>query len=394
MKQQTTYGLFALVAIFFVSINLRPAVTSVGPLLNTIADDLAVSSTQMSLLTSIPVFCMGLFATLAMPMSKRFGDRMAIALLMALIGIATLVRIAIPTYGALVATSLFAGIGIAAIAPIMSGFIKQHFPQKTASVIGLHSFGIGFGATISAGFTTVFLNWSNAWSFALGIWGILAFVAIVVWLVAVKKAPVQTEVTTLTIADERARNPWKTKRAWILLLFFGVQTSLFFSMTTWLVPIAQQAGFSLAVASTVLTIMTIVQLVGNLTIPALLERYPNRLAWIAVLTAIAFVGGVCLLVGGTTLIWLGAMLIGLAMSGLFPIGILLPLDEARNNTEANTWSSMVMSGGFMMSAIIPLVIGVLYDVTGTHVTSVWMIMLQILFLFLLLPMMKTKNAQR
>ena len=389
MKQKTTYGLFALVAIFFVSINLRPAVTSVGPLLNTIADDLAVTSTQMSLLTSIPVFCMGLFASLAMPMTKRFGDRLAIALLIALIGVATIVRIFVPTYGALLVTSFFAGVGIAAIAPIMSGFIKKHFPQKTASVIGLHSFGIGFGATISAGFTTVFYDWSNAWAFALGIWGVFAVVAIVIWLMAVKKEP------KLTLVREEAaavgRNPWKTKRAWILLLFFGVQTSLFFSMTTWLAPIAQEAGFSIAAAGTVLTVMTIVQLFGNLTIPALLEKYPNRMTWIVSLTAVALVGGVLLLIGGTAFIWIGAMLIGLAMSGLFPIGILLPLDDARNDEEANTWSSMVMSGGFMMSAMIPLVIGVLYDVTGTHVTSIWIIVLQIVLLFALVPLMKQKG---
>ncbi|MEE1131988.1 MAG: MFS transporter [Caryophanon sp.] len=387
MKQKTTYGLFALVAIFFVSINLRPAVTSVGPLLNTIADDLTVSSTQMSLLTSIPVFCMGLFASLAMPMTKRFGDRLAIALLMALIGIATIVRIFVPTYGALLVTSFFAGVGIAAIAPMMSGFIKKHFPHKTASVIGLHSFGIGFGATISAGFTTVFFDWSSTWAFALGIWGVLAAVAIVVWMMSVKQEP---KLTLVQQVGEKGRNPWKTKRAWVLLLFFGVQTSLFFSMTTWLAPIAQEAGFTIAVAGTVLTVMTIVQLVGNLTIPALLEKYPNRITWIVGLTAVALVGGVLLVIGGTAFIWIGAMLIGLAMSGLFPIGILLPLDDARNDEEANTWSSMVMSGGFMMSAIIPLVIGVLYDVTGTHATSVWMIVAQIVLLFALVPSMKQK----
>lgn len=44
-----------LLAIFLVSINLRPAVTSIGPILSTISDALGVSSTQISLLTSIPV---------------------------------------------------------------------------------------------------------------------------------------------------------------------------------------------------------------------------------------------------------------------------------------------------------------------------------------------------
>lgn len=67
MNQKTV---FIILAIFFVSINLRPAVTSVGPLLATISRALQVSSTQISLLTAIPVFCMGLFAPLAVPLQK------------------------------------------------------------------------------------------------------------------------------------------------------------------------------------------------------------------------------------------------------------------------------------------------------------------------------------
>ena len=70
-----------LAAIFFVSLNLRPSVTSVGPLLNTITNELSISSTQVSLLTSIPVFCMGLFAPLAVPFQKKLGYKWSINLL-------------------------------------------------------------------------------------------------------------------------------------------------------------------------------------------------------------------------------------------------------------------------------------------------------------------------
>ena len=51
------------------------------------------------------------------------------------------------------------------------------------------------------------------------------------------------------------RNPLENKTAWLILLFFGLQTSLFFSLTTWFSPIAQEQGFSLVTASAVLTTM-------------------------------------------------------------------------------------------------------------------------------------------
>ena len=91
--------------------------------------------------------------------------------------------------------------------------------------------------------------------------------------------------------DGQVRNPWKNKTAWLILLFFGLQTSLFFSLTTWLSPIAQEQGFSLVTASAVLTTMS---LVANYWvtyyIPMLIGTFPSRIMWLYILLAIGSVG--------------------------------------------------------------------------------------------------------
>ena len=71
---------------------------------------------------------------------------------------------------------------------------------------------------------------------------------------------------------------------------------------------------------------------------------------------------------------------------------MLPLQEARNNREANEWSSMVLSGGFMMSAILPLVIGVVYDGTGTHFAT--KIIFVILFILMFISIVFLQRAKR
>lgn len=363
MEQNKGWKLWiAFIAIFFVSLNLRPSVTSVGPLLDTIAADLSVSSTQMSLLTSIPVFCMGLFAPLAVPLQKKLGYRTAVNVLMLLIGAATLVRIVFASYVGLLVTSFLTGFAIAIISPMINAYIKERFGEKMAPVIGVYSFAIGGGATLSAAFTGVFYETFNSWAIALGVWGLLAIFALVTWTMAVERTP----ASATHVDEQAARNPWKTTRAWIILLFFGLQTSLFFGLTTWLVSMALEQGMPLLTAGSVLTMMTIVQLVGNIVIPSLLSKYPNRISWLYGLIALGMVGALILFIDASWSIWIGAMILGASMSGLFPIGLLLPLDEATNNREANEWSSMVLSGGFMMSAIIPLVIGVVYDGLGVH----------------------------
>ncbi|MEK4229563.1 MFS transporter [Solibacillus sp. FSL H8-0538] len=365
MQQMKSWKLWIVfIAIFLVSLNLRPAVTSIGPLLSTIGEDLGVSSTKMSLLTSIPVFCMGLFAPLAVPFQKKFGYRAAINGLVLCIASATFARILFDSYMGLIMTSFIAGFSIAIISPMINAFIKEKFGDKMAPVIGLYSFAMGAGATISAGLTGVFYKiFDNNWPIALSIWGVLAIVAIIVWTIAAaKKEPITAE----HVVEDEARNPWKTKSAWLILIYFGLQTSLFFSLTTWLSSMAMEQGMTLLTAGSVLTTMSIVQLMGNIAIPMLVGKYPNRISWLFGLITLGLVGALVLFIDTSWSIWLGAMILGAALSGLFPIGLMLPLDEARNNREANEWSSMVLSGGFMMSAILPLVIGVVFDATGTH----------------------------
>lgn len=351
-------------AIFLVSINLRPAVTSIGPILSTISDSLGVSSTQMSLLTSIPVFCMGLFAPLAVPLQKKFGYKWSIVVLLMLIGFATSARIIYSSYTALIITSFLAGFSIAIISPMINAYIKEKFPTKMEPVIGVYSFAIGFGATISAGFTTVLYERFNGdWALALGVWGLLAVVAMFSWLLTVDSPTKQLYVHE---DYSEARNPWKNKMAWTILLYFGLQTSLFFGLTTWLVSIAMEQGMALLTAGSVLTVMTIVQLFGNILIPSLINRYPNRIIWLHSLIAIGLVGSAIIFIDAIWAIWTSAIIFGFVLSGLFPIGLMLPLDEAKNHQEANEWSSMVLSGGFMMSAVVPLLIGVVFDLTSSH----------------------------
>ncbi|MET1014946.1 MAG: MFS transporter, partial [Paenisporosarcina sp.] len=80
------------VAIFLIALNLRPAITSIGPLLDTIRNDLHLTNSEVSLLTAIPVICMGLFAPLAVHWLNKFGQRKGISILIIIIGIMTLLR--------------------------------------------------------------------------------------------------------------------------------------------------------------------------------------------------------------------------------------------------------------------------------------------------------------
>ncbi|KAB0442923.1 MFS transporter [Lysinibacillus fusiformis] len=386
-KQWTVSLILVVISIFFVALNMRPAVTGIGPLFNVLMTNLQVSNTSMSFLTSIPVFCMGLFAPNAVPLQRKLGTKLAIVLLMVILIFANGLRFFQESYLLLVVTSFAAGLAIAMIGPILNAFIKKKFPQRFTIVIGIYSFGIGVGATLSAALTVSFYQYfDNQWTVALGLWALLAMVALILWSWAIPKE--QGRDGEEFAKNEPARNPWVTGRAWSILLYFGLQTSLFFSMMSWLTPLLQDKGMTLKEASMMLTFMSIVQMIGNIAVPMLMEKWTNRLAWVVALGCLGLIGFTLLWLFSGIYLWLAVWIIGIVLSGLFPIGLLLPLDEARNDQEANSWSSMVFSGGFMLSAIIPVVIGVCYDMTGNHTWT------YVIFLALMLGIIATTGLLR
>lgn len=360
LQRKPALGLM-IMAIFFVSLNLRPAISSIGPLLEVIRLDLALTNSQVSLLTSVPVFCMGLFAPLAVVFNKKFGLKRSVALLLAVIGILTLVRGMAPTYQVLLASAFFIGLAIAIISPLLSAMIKRNFPTRTASLIGVYSFGLGLGAALASGLTGVFYTITN-WPLALASWGLLAIIGIILWLRVEQPADApEAELEGVPIVS-----PWKNKRAWYMLLFFGGQSALFFSLITWLAPIAIDKGMGVLQAGAVLTVMATVQLVGNLSIPMLLQRYPNRLFWILVTVVFGAAGIILLMIGGTALIWIAAVCLGVTLGGLFPLALMMPLDENDRADDVNSWTAMIQSGGYIISSFMPFAVGFLFDAFGNH----------------------------
>lgn len=368
-KTKTALGLMV-IAIFFVSINLRPSISSIGPVLDAIRVDLSLTNSQVSLLTAVPVFCMGVFAPFAVVFNRRFGAQRSIAVLLVVIGAFTFLRGAAPTFPMLFASAFFIGLAIAIIGPLLSAMIKQNFPRRTAALIGVYSFGMGLGASLAAGLTGVFYV-TVGWPFALASWGALSMVGLAFWLGV--KQPASNNQQEMA-APAIANSPWKNKRAWYMLLFFGFQSSLFYSLITWLAPIAMDQGMSVLTAGAVLTVMTGVQLIINVAIPLLLSKKPDRLFWIWISLLFGAAGIVLLIAGDTVFIWAAAVCLGITLGGLFPLSLLMPLDENETAEDVSSWTAMIQTGGYIISGTMPFAIGFLYDRFGTHTVTLSLLM--------------------
>ncbi|ARC29550.1 MULTISPECIES: CynX/NimT family MFS transporter [Bacillus] len=382
--QERTY--LYILALFFTSINLRIGITSISPLLETIRQDLNISNFSVSFLTAIPVFCMGTFALLTGKVIKKYGAEKAIMACLILIGFATCMRAFTSSILTLFTSALFIGIGIALAGPLLSGFIKEKFPTKIGLMIGIYSVGMGTGASLSAGLTLPLQHvLKGSWNMALAFWGVLTIIAIIFWY------PVMKRKKNTSIQNKKNNNlPLRNKKAWLFTIFFGLQSGIFYSITTWLAPANQSMGVSSGQAGTLITVFTVIQMICSFLIPTLADIYKNRPLWL--LGSICFVlAGLSLMIYPLTTPWIPSILLGIGLGGVFPLALMLPLYETKTSEDASAWTAMMQSGGYIMGGFIPVLAGIARDYFNSY-TQIFIIMalLSLVLFILTLVMNKTK----
>lgn len=360
-----------LAGLLLIALNLRPAIASISPVLAQIRADLGLSYATVSLLTALPTVCMGIFAFIAAPIAQRLGQERTVFWAVVLIGVATFARFAGGDIVVLFATVIIVGAGIALIQALLPALVEKYFPSRAGLVTGLYTVCLIGGATIAAGATVPLKNSLGTWTAALAVWGVLAVVAAVVWgSVAWGKRPPTTggsnreesvkERVTVT------QLPWRSRWAWILALYLGGSSFLYFATLTWVAPLYQSLGWSGKLSGILLTVFTIGEIVGTLGATVFTDRFTDRRP-VLVLTL-----GACIIgFGGMAVIplaypWVWVIVAGSGIGGLFDLTLVFPIDYAPTSEATGRLSSMVIGVGYSLSALGPIVVGGLRGLTGGY----------------------------
>ncbi len=380
--------IWSIFSLFILSMNLRASITSISPVLKNIQMDLQMTSVVVSLLTALPVFCMGVFAPLAGKLSERWGIELTIGVSVLLIGVSTALRLVATFPLLLLLTAILSGIGIAITGPLISGYIKKEFPKYSSTMIGVYSAGMGIGASLSAGLVVPAMHaFHQSWNAALAIWSVFALVGFIVWIPIIKKSK-QTQEAIEKSVSQKSRLPWGNRYVWLLMVMFGLQSGVYYSLATWLAPKVQDIGYSDAYAATTVTIFSVMQMICSFIIPILINNSVKRKPWILLCALSSFIG-ILLLIGGISPI-LCATLMGIGAGGLFPLAMILPLDATATPKEASEWTAIIQFGGYIISGIIPMLVGVIKDITNTFDVALFALLFILIVIMLLTSKVKTK----
>ncbi|MFL1997171.1 MFS transporter [Lysinibacillus irui] len=390
VKSKNLYMIWSVFSLFILSMNLRASITSISPVLKNIQMDLHMSSAVVSLLTALPVFCMGIFAPLAGKLSERWGIELTIALSVLLIGVSTALRLIASSPVLLLVTAILSGIGIAITGPLISGYIKKHFPRSSSSMIGVYSAGMGIGASLSAGLVVPVMHaFHQSWNAALAIWSVFALAGVLVWIPIIKKSK-QSQPTKNESGSQKSRLPWGNRYVWLLMIMFGLQSGVYYSLATWLAPKVQDVGYSDAYAATTVTVFSVMQMICSFIIPIIINNSTKRKPWMLLCALSSFTGIFMLIIGGISPVFC-ATLAGIGAGGLFPLAMILPLDATSTPKEASDWTAMIQFGGYIISGIIPMLVGVIKDITNTFDVALIALLFTLVVLMLLTLKVTTKK---
>lgn len=346
----------SLLALLLVALNLRPALSSLGPILESLRSDLHLSYALAGLLTTLPVIGMGLFAPLAMPLSARLGIKQSILGALLVVGLATALR-AHANLVSWMLSSLFVGAGIAVLGPLLNACVKQDFPQRSARISGWITTSLCVGAALAAG-SSAALSELLGWPCALGSWSLLAFIAAWQWQ--------RKTAVTAPQARQTGSLPWRQPRAWLLMFAFGMNSFVFYGLLAWLAPAYVSYGLSAAAAGRLLGLFALMQILGTLLVSSLPSQQRERRPALIASGACTFVGmlGLWLAPLMAPAAWM--TLLGAGTAALFALTLILPLDYSDSPTSAGGWTAMMSLGGYLIAATGPYLCGVLRDMSGSY----------------------------
>ncbi|MGH3623162.1 MAG: MFS transporter [Sciscionella sp.] len=355
-----TGGALLAFAVILTAANLRPAITTVGPLLDEVRASLGASSSWAGLITTVPVLCFAVAGLVAPALARRAGVGAAVAVALVLLACGLVLRVVSGPVTVLGGT-LVGAIGIAFAAVLIPAVIKAVFPAKIGLMTGFYTASLQTGATLGFALTAPLNSAFGGWRPALASWAVLAVLALVVWLAAVFSG--RLRAVAVKEVGNAGRSLLRSSLAWTITLFFGLQAFIAFVVMGWLPQVLIDAGVSRGDSGLLLGLLSLMSVPISLVLPPLAARQGSQTGWILGLGGCTMAGLLGLLFAPSAAPLLWTVLLGIGMS-VFSVALTTIALRAGSGEDTAKLSGMAQGLGYLLAAAGPFLFGFLHDLTG------------------------------
>ena len=352
--------------------NLRPALTSVAPLIGQIRSDTEISNGVAGLLTTLPLLAFSVLSPVAPRLARWFGTERMLLVSMLVLAAGILLRSAGEVATLFLGTAIL-GAAIAVGNVLLPSLVKREFPERVGLMTSIYSAALGFSAAIAAGASfPIAQQTAIGWQASLALWALLALVAAAAWLPQIRSA---RRASASTETSQGVSGLWRSPLAWQVTLFMGLQSLAYYVVLTWLPEILQEVGgMSASLAGWMLALAQVVGIASMFLAPVLADRRPSQYGIVLVAVTLAGAGTLGLLVAASTATALWVVLLGLGQGACFSLALTFFALRAPDSEHSAALSGMAQSMGYLLAMVGPFLFGVLRDVT-----QAWTVPLVLLF---------------
>ncbi|MBF7019959.1 MFS transporter [Staphylococcus sp. 18_1_E_LY] len=373
--KKTYYIYMLLIAILLVGATLRSPIASVGPLVPHIKSDLAMSNTAIGFMNTLPLIAFGLFSPLVPKIAAKLGIEVTLLISMFILSFGVIFRV----FGdstVLILGTLVVGIAISAGNVLTPSLIKSTFIKNTGFVVGLYSITMNLISALSSGLTSSIANSGTFdWKFAMQLWVIFPVLAIVAFFLRFPQLKVKENLTFGNINNEIATTVWKSKFAWAITLYMGLQSLIPYSLFAWLPQILETKGFNGNQAGWYMTIFQLAMLPINFIIPIITSKMQKQ-SFLTLTSGIFLVVGllgVLLINNNWVIVFL--VLIGLGTGATYSLAMMFFVLKTATVKKSSDLSGMAQSIGYILAASGPLLLGIISQQTGSWNFSIILLIL-------------------
>jgi MFS transporter, CP family, cyanate transporter len=358
-----------IVMVALIGLNLRAALGSVPPLLGPISEELSIPGSVQGLLISLSVVFMGLCAPVGQRVAARFGSEATTAFFLGILAVGGLLRLVATSIGVLLLSAAVSGAAMGAISALVPGLIAHHLPRIKGLATGIYSTGLALGVAIAAWVAVPTATLLHGWRPSLAVWGGVALVTMLAWLVLVPRLRRHVIHVQPEGAAVSHRLPWRSATAWWVTTFSSVQMVVGFSGLAWITPYYVSLGMPVADAARLFAYFQVIQLAAMITLPTITDFTRDRRPLLAV-SVVATCAGVLMMVLAPMPLALWAIgLFGFGVGGGAALVLVLVSDYTSTQQQAARLGAMTLMIAFLVGASGPVVLGWLHDVTGTLVAG-------------------------
>ncbi|WP_320067368.1 MFS transporter [Micromonospora sp. RTGN7] len=364
-QRPATGGLLVLVGMLLVALNLRAAVTSLGALLDEVRTGLGLSGTMAGVVTTLPTIAFAALGALTPWLVRRYAPARVLVVAMLSLAVGQVLRVVTDSTVVFVATSALALAGIAVANILLPMLVKQHFPHRTGLVTGAYTMALTVGTTVAAASAVPVAHAFGSWRAGLGVWAGLAAVAVVPWVPLALRARAARRSAGPTVAAPRSARirPERTRLGWAMAVYFGAQSLSGYAIMGWLAQLFRDADFAPETAGLLLAGVTALGVPVALLMPTLAGRMRTLRPLVLGLTAFSATAylGLAIAPHDAALLWIALLALG---QGAFPLILTTIGLRARTAEGTVALSAFAQSTGYVIAALGPLLVGILYEATG------------------------------